>query len=167
MTMKMKSRRVTRMSPMSPMSRLGATLGCALACAFTAFAPAAHAAGDALSAQNAWVRWLPNDLPAAGYVTLKNDSDKPVDLVNVSSDDYGMVMLHQTVSNGSTQKMVMVDKATVPAHGTLSIAPGGYHLMLEHAKHKIAPGDTVKVKLQFSDGATLDTPFAVKPPSQQ
>lgn len=166
MTMKMKSRRVTRTSPASAMSRLGATLGCALACTFASFAPAAHAA-DALSAQNAWVRWLPNDLPAAGYVTLKNDGDKPVDLVKVSSDDYGMVMLHQTVSNGSTQKMVMVDKATVPAHGTLAIAPGGYHLMLEHAKHKIAPGDTVKVKLQFSDGATLDTPFAVKPPSQQ
>ncbi|WP_310630043.1 copper chaperone PCu(A)C [Paraburkholderia sp.] len=153
MTMKLKS--------------LTATLGCALACSFAAFTPAAHAADAAISAQNAWVRWLPNDLPAAGYVTLKNDGDKPLDLVDVSSDDYGMVMLHQTVSNGSTQKMVMVHKATVPAHGTLAIAPGGYHLMLEHAKHKVAPGDTVHIKLKFSDGATLDAPFAVKPPSQQ
>ncbi|CAM2178574.1 periplasmic copper chaperone A [Paraburkholderia sacchari] len=164
MTMKMKSRSVIRMNPVT---RWSAALGCALACTFAAFAPAAHAADAALTAQNAWVRWLPNDLPAAGYVTLKNEGDKPVDLVNVTSDDYGMVMLHQTVSNGSTQKMTMVHKATVPAHGTLSIAPGGYHLMLEHAKHKVAPGDTVHVKLQFSDGATLDTPFAVKPPSQQ
>jgi periplasmic copper chaperone A len=153
MTMKLKS--------------LTATFGFALACSFSAFAPAAHAADVAISAQNAWVRWLPNDLPAAGYVTLKNDGEKPIDLVGVSSDDYGMVMLHQTVSNGSTQKMVMVHKATVPAHGTLDIAPGGYHLMLEHAKHKVAPGDTVHLKLKFSDGATLDTPFAVKPPSQQ
>jgi periplasmic copper chaperone A len=164
MTMKMKSRRLANIGRMS---QLGATLGFALACTFASFAPAAQAAGAELSAQGAWVRWLPNDLPAAGYVTLKNDSDKPVDLVNVSSDDYGMVMLHQTVSSGSTQKMVMVDKATVPAHGTLAISPGGYHLMLEHAKHKVAPGDTVHIKLQFSDGATLDTPFAVKPPSQQ
>jgi copper(I)-binding protein len=147
---------------------LTVTLGCALSTfgALAAFAPAAHAAG-AVTAQNAWVRWLPNDLPAAGYVTLKNDSDQPVDLMSVSRDDYGMVMLHQTVSNGSTQKMVMVHKATVPAHGTLAISPGGYHLMLEKAKHKIAPGDTVNVKLQFSDGETLETPFAVKPPSQQ
>ena len=146
---------------------LTAALGCALACSLAAFAPSSEAAGAAVSTQNAWVRWLPNDLPAAGYVTLKNDGDQSVDLVDVSSDDYGMVMLHQTVSNGSTQKMVMVHKATVPAHGTLAIAPGGYHLMLEHAKHKIAPGDTVHVKLQFSDGTTLDAPFAVKPPSQQ
>jgi periplasmic copper chaperone A len=139
----------------------------ALACTLAAWMHPAQAAGAALSTQNAWVRWLPNDLPAAGYVTIRNDSDQNVDLVDVSSDDYGMAMLHQTVSNGSTQQMVMVHKATVPAHGTLAIAPGGYHLMLEHAKHKVAPGDTVHIKLKFSDGATLDTPFAVKPPSQQ
>jgi periplasmic copper chaperone A len=132
-----------------------------------AFSLDAHAAGaQAISVQNAWVRWLPNDLPAAGYVTLANASDKPIDLVGVSSADYGEAMLHQTVPNGSTQKMVMVDKATVPAHGQLSIAPGGYHFMLMHAKRKIGPGDTVHLKLEFSDGETLDTPFAVKPPAQ-
>lgn len=65
----------------------------------------AHAAGAAsISAQNAWVRWLPNKLPAAGYVTLVNASDKPIDLVEVDSPEYGMTMLHQTVSNGSTQR---------------------------------------------------------------
>ncbi|MFP3586767.1 copper chaperone PCu(A)C [Paraburkholderia sp. SIMBA_055] len=132
-----------------------------------AFATAAHAAGtQAITAKDAWVRWLPNNLPAAGYVTLVNAGDKPLDLVDISSSDYGDAMLHQTVSNGSSQKMVMVDKLTVPAHGQVAIAPGGYHVMLEDAKHKIAPGDTVHLKLKFSDGATLDTPFAVKSPAQ-
>jgi len=144
---------------------LTATLLCSLAFAATAFAPAAEAAGT-ITAQDAWVRWLPNNLPMAGYVTLKNEGDQNVDLVGVESDDYGMAMLHQTVSNGSTQKMVMVKKATIPAHGTLAVAPGGYHLMLEQAKHKIAPGDSVHIKLQFSDGETLDTPFIVKSPAQ-
>jgi len=149
------------------LSSLTASLFCSLAFAGAAFAPAAHAAGTTITAQDAWVRWLPNNLPMGGYVTLKNDGDQNVDLVGVASDDYGMTMLHQTISNGSTQKMVMVDKATVPAHGTLSIAPGGCHLMLEQAKHKIAPGDTVHITLKFSDGETLDTPFTVKSPAQQ
>lgn len=133
--------------------------------AFATFAPCAHAAGTTIHAENAWVRWLPNNLPAGGYVTLKNDGDKNVDLVDVTSSDFGSAMLHQTVSNGSTQKMVMVDKLTVPAHGSVALAPGGYHLMLEQATHKIAPGDTVHLKLEFSDGETLDTPFAVKSPT--
>lgn len=131
------------------------------------FGAPAHAAGaSSVSAENGWVRWLPNKLPAAGYVTIKNNGDKPVDLVKVSSHDYGSVMLHQSVSNGSTSEMIMVSKATVPAHGVLNIAPGGYHFMLENAQHKIAPGDTVKVDLQFSDGTTLDTPFKVKSPAE-
>ena len=144
-------------------------LACATALAFIATGGmAAHAADSksAIAAQNAWVRWLPNNLPAAAYVTLTNSSDKPIDLVDISSPDYGSTMLHQTVSNGSTQKMVMVDKLTVPAHGKASITPGGYHVMLEDAKRKIAPGDTVHLKLQFSDGETLDAPFTVKSPAQ-
>ncbi|RQH09620.1 copper chaperone PCu(A)C [Paraburkholderia dinghuensis] len=146
---------------------LTATLVCSLSFACATFVPTAQAADAAISTQNAWVRWLPNNLPAGGYVTLKNEGDRNVDLVDVSSDDYGSVMMHQTVSNGSTQKMVMVDKVTVPAHGSVSFAPGGYHLMLEEAKHKIAPGDTVHVKLHLSDGETLDTPFTVKSPAQK
>lgn len=127
----------------------------------------AYAGGaDSISAQNAWVRWLPNKLPAAGYVTLVNTSDKPIDLVDVDSPDYGMAMLHQTVSNGSTQQMVMVDKLTIPARGKVDIAPGGYHFMLEDAKHAIKPGDTVHLRLKFSDGEKLETPFSVKSPAQ-
>lgn len=126
----------------------------------------AHAAGAAsISAQNAWVRWLPNKLPAAGYVTLVNASDKPIDLVEVDSPEYGMTMLHQTVSNGSTQKMEMVDKLTIPARGKVDIAPGGYHFMLEEPKRAIKPGDTVHLRMQFSDGEKLDAPFAVKSPA--
>ncbi|REE17710.1 hypothetical protein B0G71_0669 [Paraburkholderia sp. BL27I4N3] len=143
-----------------------AALSCALALSFGVASTAQAAGANAVSVKDAWVRWLPNNLPAAGYATLVNASDKPVDLVDISSNDYGDAMLHQTVSNGSSQKMVMVDKLTVPAHGQVSIAPGGYHVMLEDAKHKVAPGDTVHLKLKFSDGETLDTPFAVKSPAQ-
>jgi copper(I)-binding protein len=143
-----------------------AALSCALALSFGVASTARAAGANAISAKDAWVRWLPNNLPAAGYVTLVNASDKPVDLVDISSNDYGDAMLHQTVSNGSSQKMVMVDKLTVPAHGKVAIAPGGYHVMLEDAKHKVAPGDTVHLTLKFSDGETLDTPFAVKSPAQ-
>jgi copper(I)-binding protein len=141
-------------------------LAAAFCLASVVFCAVAHAAGaPTVSAENGWVRWLPNNLPAGGYVTIKNNGDKPVDLVEASSPDYGSVMLHETVSNGSTSQMVMVDKATVSAHGALNIAPGGYHFMLEHATHKISPGDTVNLELKFSDGTTLDTPFKVKSPA--
>ncbi|MGN6666895.1 MAG: copper chaperone PCu(A)C [Trinickia sp.] len=127
-------------------------------------APAHAASAHTITATNAWVRWLPSNLPAAGYVTLSNASAKNIELTGITSPDYGSAMLHRTVSNGSSTNMVMVDKVTIPAQGSLAIAPVGYHVMLEAPTRKIAPGDTVHLKLKFSDGETLDTPFAVKSP---
>jgi copper(I)-binding protein len=147
--------------------RTALTIASCLASLLLGTAPAAHAAGTAaLSVENGWVRWLPNNLPAAGYLTIKNNGDKAVDLNDASSPDYDSVMLHQTVSNGSTSKMEMVHQVTVPAHGMLNVAPGGYHFMLEGAKHPIKPGDTVKLELHFSDGAAVDTTLRVKSPAQ-
>ncbi|HVE09832.1 MAG TPA: copper chaperone PCu(A)C [Paraburkholderia sp.] len=153
--------------PLALLSTFASACACAGVLTFAAVVPA-HAAGAAqsIAVKNPWVRWLPGNLPAAGYATLVNNGDKPIDLVDISSVDYGSAMLHQTVSNGSTQKMVMADKLTVPAHGEAQIAPGGYHMMLEDAKHKVAPGDTVHLKLHFSDGETIDTAFPVKSPAQ-
>jgi periplasmic copper chaperone A len=155
------------LKPLALLSTLVCTCVCASALTLATAAPAwAAGAAQSITVKNPWVRWLPGNLPAAGYATLVNNGDKPIDLVDISSADYGSAMLHQTVSNGSTQKMVMADKLTVPAHGQAQIAPGGYHVMLEDAKHKVAPGDTVHLKLHFSDGETVETPFAVKSPAQ-
>ena len=125
----------------------------------------ACAASSTLSVDGGWVRWLPGNLPAAGYLTITNNGDKNVDLVETSSPDYGMAMLHVTVTEGSTSKMEMVDKLTVPAHQKVVFEPGHYHLMLEEPKHKLAPGDTIKLELKFSNGDTIVAPLPVKPAS--
>jgi periplasmic copper chaperone A len=129
-----------------------------------AFAHAAWAADIAVS--NAWVRWLPGGLPAAGYITMENLSGKNIDLVAVKSPDYRSAMLHQSVHNGSTDQMIMVSHLTIPAHGKAALTPGDYHLMLEQATHAIAPGNTVHVQLEFSDGSSLNVPMLVSPPSR-
>ncbi|MFE6384463.1 copper chaperone PCu(A)C [Streptomyces roseolus] len=35
--------------------------------------------------ETTWVRWLPNALPAAGYTTLKNSSDEPIDVTKIKT----------------------------------------------------------------------------------
>jgi len=105
---------------------------------------------------------LPNGLPEAGYLSIANNGEQAIDLLGASSPDFGNVMLHQSIGNGSTMRMIMVDKLTIPAHGKVDIAPGGYHLMLMAATHPIAPGATVQVVLKFSDGKTLTTVLPVR-----
>jgi copper(I)-binding protein len=59
--------------------------------------------------------------------------------------------------------MEMVDHLDIPAHGSVELAPGGYHLMLSQPTHAIKPGDHVEVTFEFADGAKLQTDFSVRP----
>lgn len=113
--------------------------------------------------EHGWVRWLPVNLPAAGYATIRNDGDKFVRLVGADSPDYGMVMLHRSMQKNGSDTMQIVDSVSIPAHGKLALAPGGYHLMLMQPKHAIKPGDSVHIALHFADGETLQARWPVRP----
>lgn len=120
------------------------------------------AATNSMMVSDCWIRSMPGDVPSGGYFKLMNMSGQPVDLQSVSTDAFGMAMLHQTQSNGSTSKMVMVDKATVPANGTLAFAPGGYHVMFEQRKKPLTVGSTIPVTFSFNDGEKISAQCAVK-----
>jgi copper(I)-binding protein len=129
------------------------------------FAPYVRATeADHIKASHAWIRLLPADLPAGGYVTLDNESAKSVTLLSAHSDAYSSVMLHQSAADAhGGSHMQMVDRLVVPAHGRISLAPAGYHLMLEKASRPLKPDDTVDVILDFADGSHLQVPFLIRP----
>ncbi|MEZ0603358.1 copper chaperone PCu(A)C [Paraburkholderia sp. IW21] len=123
-----------------------------------AFAGAAATA----NVSDCWIRALPGDLPSGGYFKVSNAGDQAMNLVGVSSDVFGMAMLHQTQSQGSTSSMAMVDQVAVPAHGSLVFAPGNYHVMLEHPKQPLKIGSTIPLTLSFSDGEKVTAACTVK-----
>ncbi len=120
------------------------------------------AAPASMMVSDCWVRLLPGDLPSGGYFTVMNMGAKEVNLVDVQTDAFGMAMLHQTQSNGSTSEMVMVEKAPVPPNGTLKFAPGGYHLMLERPKHVLKVGTSIRMTFGFDDGEKVTSECVVK-----
>ncbi|KAK3806500.1 MAG: exported protein [Linnemannia elongata] len=111
---------------------------------------------------SSWVRWLPNALPAAGYVTLKNTSDEPIDVTKVTSPDYQRITIYQTVVDAESSKMVKIDKFTIPAHGEFLLVPGRYHLMFEKPTHLITPGDNARVIFFLSDGKVFKLRMPVR-----
>ncbi|KRE88348.1 hypothetical protein ASG87_06950 [Frateuria sp. Soil773] len=114
-------------------------------------------------ASQAWIRVLPGDLPAGGYVTLANGGDEPATLNGAASTTYAEVMLHRSSRETGMSRMTMVDTLAIPAHGSVTLAPGGYHLMLMHATHPVKAGDTVKIELRFADGSALPVDFLARP----
>lgn len=114
---------------------------------------------------DAWIRWLPANLPAGGYAKVTNDTDKEIKLVGASSPKYGMVMLHQTVNKNGMSNMVHVDAIAIAPHKSMAFTPGDYHIMLMQPKPGIEPGQKVPVTLKFSDGQTVTAEFEVRKPT--
>ncbi|KGB92694.1 copper chaperone PCu(A)C [Burkholderia cepacia] len=122
-------------------------------------------AAPALQADACWIRTMPATVPSSGYFTLKNDGDAPATLVGIDTPAYGMAMMHETQTSGSTAKMVHVDSVVVPAHGTVAFQPKGYHAMLEAPRHAVAPGAKVPLRLHFADGSTVSVTCDAKAPT--
>ena len=110
------------------------------------------------------MRLIIKSRPAAGYFTLHNNADLSVELTGASSSGCGSVMLHQSKDVNGVEKMLPVEDVTVPAHGTVSFAPGGYHLMCMQPQNSMVVGQQVPVTLKFADGKTITADFPVKGP---
>ncbi|WP_175731334.1 copper chaperone PCu(A)C [Burkholderia ambifaria] len=127
-------------------------------------APATFAASP-VQADACWIRTMPATVPSSGYFTLMNDGDKPVTLTSIDTPAFGMAMIHETQTAGSTAKMVHVDAVDVPAHGTVTFKPKSYHVMLEEPRQPVAPGAKVPFRLHFADGSTVSVTCDAKAPS--
>lgn len=105
--------------------------------------------------------------PAGGFFTVKNDTDKAVELTGASSPACGSMMLHQTEEENGVDKMLPVKSLTVPPHGTLSFHPGGYHIMCMMPQASMTVGANVPVTLKFADGRTVTAQFRVTGPDDK
>ncbi len=108
------------------------------------------------------MRLVIKDRPAAGYFTLHNGSGREIVLTGVASNVCGMLMLHQSTRDNGVDKMFAVKSVTMPAHGRLSFAPGGYHLMCISPGRDMVIGRSVQVTLQFADTRTITVQFPVR-----
>ena len=120
------------------------------------------ASGAEVTVSDGWMRALPSGLPAGGYFTLHNGGEKALTLTGANSKACGMLMIHKSSKMGGMMHMESVDRLDVPAHGSVTFAPGGYHLMCMEPTAEIKPGNSVTVQFSFADGTTVDAPFAVR-----
>jgi len=121
--------------------------------------PTIAEAPPALVVTDAYASAVPPGQPiGAVYLTLTNDSAQPRTLVAASSPDAQAVELHSHVHEGGMMRMRRVERIEIPAGGSVSLEPGGLHLMLIGLKGDLKPGDQVWLTLDFDDGSKLQAP---------
>lgn len=109
-----------------------------------------------IDVSNASIRLLGGEMPAAGYMLIKNTGNLNDRLLSVKADFADMLMLHQSsVDANGIARMKMVMAIDVPAGGEVELKPGGYHILLSGLKAGLKPGDAVTLTLEFEQAGSI------------
>ena len=130
--------------------------------AATALQLIAHSARTAptVVVSDAHVRPIPATLSmTAGYLTVRNAGDRPDRLTAIRCACAAEVTAHETMEKGGMSSMQAAGLVVVPAHASVTFAPGGRHLMLMGVKGGVKPGQTVKMTLTFAHAGKITVPF--------
>lgn len=112
-----------------------------------------------LSLTDLWTRATPPGAPtAAGYLTITNDGNEADRLIAVASPDAGKGELHMMEVKDGMMTMHPVDGGIeIPAAGSVTLAPGGFHFMFITLKEPLKEGGKMPVTLTFEKAGTVET----------
>lgn len=106
---------------------------------------------------------LPGAPVAGGFVTITNHGETDDVLVSASSDAAGELQLHNmSVVDDVMQMYEMEDGIPIPAGETVTLAPGGLHIMFMQLEGQLIEGETVAVDLTFEDAGVVTVDLAIK-----
>ena len=108
-------------------------------------------AAGTLTIADSWVRISGGqDQPAAAYLSIVNASGTADALLSASSPGAASVELHETaMASDGMMGMHPVARLDVPAGGSVALAPGGYHLMINGLTTTLRAGDRLELDLVF------------------
>jgi copper(I)-binding protein len=145
----------------------------ARAIAVTALCLAAAGAGGvaaqefkvgSLVIEHPWSRATPAGAQVAGgYMVIMNKGTEPDRLVGGSSAVAGKLEIHEMAMKDGVMTMRPVnDGLSIEAGKTVTLAPGGYHLMLVNLKAPLKQGEKFSASLEFQKAGKVDVTFEVQ-----
>ena len=137
----------------------------AAAAAAIAIDPAVAADYDvgSLHISTPWARATPKGAAAgAGYMTITNKGTSPDSVSCVSDDASAQCQIHTMTMEGGVMKMRPVEGGLEIKPGeTVTLQPGGYHIMFVELKHPLEQGQSVKATLKFEHAGTVDVEYPI------
>ena len=103
---------------------------------------------------------IPGMRMSAGYLSLTNNTKDAISITRVTSDDFEAVEIHESLLEDGVAKMQRIQKLMVPANSSVSLEPGGKHLMLMRPSNGI---DTVSLSFYSDDTLILSVDAPLTP----
>lgn len=124
---------------------------------------AGKATVGALALDGAWTRQPPPGARVAGgYVLITNNGDDDDVLLGGSAPFADHFEVHEMVMDGGMMRMSPLNEGLpIPAGETVTLEPGGFHLMFMQLNTLPQKGETVPVTLQFKEAGAVTLMFPV------
>lgn len=131
--------------------------------AFAVFAAGFHAGAAEAGSVTVTEAWARTSVSANGvaYATIRNDGAATDELVGASTPLADHADLHITKEEGGIMKMRSVKSIAIPARGTVTLAPGGFHIMLMGLRKPLREGERIPLVLTFRKAGTIDVEATV------
>jgi len=105
---------------------------------------------------------LPNAPVGGGFLSIENTGAEADRLVSASSPAAKVVQIHEMAMEGDVMKMrELTDGIEIPAGETVTLAPGGFHLMFMSLNQAFVEGQTVPVTLVFEKAGPVELDLPV------
>jgi len=142
-----------------------AVLGVA-ACGAPELTPSEHAAPAApIAISDPWAAPTPGGVNvSAGYLTITNSTDAEDRLIAITSPRAGRAEIHEMAMEGAIMQMRPVAALPIAAGQSVTLAPGGAHIMFYDVTQPFAVGETIPVQLTFEHGGVVDATLTVRVP---
>jgi copper(I)-binding protein len=116
---------------------------------------------DPISVTEVW-GWSPTEDRGAVYFMVENAGAEADRLVSAASDAAGVVQVHETTVVDGTAQMGEVEGVDIPAGGTVTFEPGGYHVMLMEIPEPLEVGAQIDVTLTFEQAGDVDVSAEIR-----
>lgn len=93
-----------------------------------------------------WVRAMPpTQTMTAAYGSVTNHGNEAVTISGVNASFAGNAELHSSVSDGDSVRMTALGPVTLAPHESLTLSPGGNHIMLMNVSSMPVPESSVQI----------------------
>ena len=126
-------------------------------------AVAAGTIADKVTVNDPYVRAVPPVVKtSAAFMQLQSSDIEEPFLVAASSPAAGVVELHMHTMDDGVMRMRQIPHIHLPPNKTVSLEPGGLHIMLFDLAAPLREGDSIPLTLEFEDGSTKDVAAQVR-----
>jgi copper(I)-binding protein len=110
-----------------------------------------------------WTRAAGQNGTGAGFLGIANRGAAADRLLGASSPIARVTELHTHIREGDILRMRPVAAIDLPPGGTVTLQPGGFHLMLIGLKEPLIQGQSVPLTLRFERAGEVQVMLAVQP----